>query len=124
MATLEYIKQLEIELIKGNKSVSFYEMMNATYKLIGERQGILRKEHKDEYHEIVTSIVKSIYDGMTIGEACRFNKQSHSYLISKLSDKQYKRIKVARYDYMINFKPTVRTDYDKQQIINNFNKNK
>lgn len=98
---LELIQSYEDRLIANDPSVCFYEMMQETYNLIGERTGILRKEKENPFDHMIRLIVDSVNIGLTITEACRVNGSTHQTFLNKANARQRALVKEARYNYMV-----------------------
>lgn len=56
--SLEYITLLELSAYNGNKSATVYKMMSKSRKLLGEKQGVLRREAITKPNKIAEKVVE------------------------------------------------------------------
>jgi hypothetical protein len=102
---LKTIQSLEYRLAAGDTSVCFYEMMQETYNLIGEKHSInkcaIRLKDNLSYDFIVTGICQLINEGHGINKAIRIMDGCSNRLYEKLTYEQKLLIKLTKTNYTI-----------------------
>lgn len=103
--SLELIQSYEDRLIAKNPKVCFYEMMQETYNLIGERHGInkgsIHLKNNFSIDFIVSGIIRLINEGHGINQSIRIMNGCSNRLYEKLTNSQKELIKLTKVNYTI-----------------------
>lgn len=102
--SIEYISLLESSMINGNKSATMYKMMSKSRNVLGEIQGILKREVVSKSNKITDNVVKMLLDDkkLSIKEALFLCNSTYYDFKTYFSKEERERIYEARNSNKLN----------------------